>query len=154
MPRASTDWPKNTLPMVQDIERQTNTLRAIIRVLIIEGVDEQNYALIPMLLPKMRERSRAITLAGKQITRQIARRGRMPKWGDLALDIIALAGEIETITGLIRQNLPGNRYINIAFLLDRARQDAQKISEKLESLDYPPAIDVPEVFERAFEDDH
>jgi hypothetical protein len=148
-------WPDNVLPLRQLIQAEHNRIQAMFQVCLSEGIEEQNYRLIELLLPKIKIRAERISATCRQIQQLVPprRRGRDPKWSIVTLDVNVLATRLLRCVEIIRQEYPANRFITIGYLLKIGLETCQRIEEHLEKV---PAgeendADVPAAFRFAFE---
>ncbi|RME70567.1 MAG: hypothetical protein D6784_16530 [Chloroflexi bacterium] len=145
-------WPEKARPLRKIIVDEQEHISAILEVCLAEGMEDQNYNLVDLLLPKIRPRAERIKETCKEIAHLIPRRGRTPKWGEIALDINAHSRQILRCLDLIKQESRHNRYITVAHLLNLALKHSRAIADRLDDLPYNDVydIDIPEVWYEAF----
>lgn len=147
------NWPQGVSQLCQILHSKQQQINLMIQISLQEGVDEQNYSLIPTLLPIIAQRCQELRNNCKEILSYIPkkRRGRYPKWITTTMDVSALADRILQRCEAIDQQYKQNLIITVARLLEQAQQDAQAIETRLEALPCDD-IPVPEVFRDAFKD--
>jgi len=146
-------WPEDSWVWCRQILEEQRQISAIFRVCLYEGVEEQNYGLITLLTPRIRERAERILYLSRKIATFIPSKGRPPKWGEIILDINALSTQITKVVDKIHQEAKTNRFIVVTRLLEIGQAKSQQIAERFEIIPVPQEIDgIPAIFYQEMRD--
>jgi hypothetical protein len=146
--------PEGAIELVELIYQEQQIIVSTLQTCIHEGLDRQNFRLVKLLLPRVRTRAEAIKATCRRIQRFAdgpKRRGRLPKWVEVVLEVTALADRVIQCVDLAGAEVESNRWVTIDHLLRNRCQDFnQRIGEGVSAI--VPAymlverVEIPQMF--------
>lgn len=149
-------WPVGTYDLYQKILKHQNTIEAMVKVCIQEGVEEKNKEIIKRLSRLIYIRAGQVQACCKEILSHLPekRTGRGPKWYTTTLDIQAKAMSISDLIGDINQALRGNELIYIGSLLKCINTETDGIGKLLQEAPNTGNLEIwEEALDEAFKGD-
>lgn len=145
MPRLTKPWPAEAYSSYREIIKRQSVIAAMVDISIREGVNEHNKHVVSRLAPIIYRRAREIQGYCQDICGLLeeARRGRLPRWFVVTMDIHARAMAIsELIEEKINPALRRNELIYIGSILKCLKVEIEGIRKHLEQNPYRPGLEI------------
>jgi hypothetical protein len=141
-------WPDEAVEPAELILAEARRIGSLIDTLQVEGIKDKNYKVVDILLPLVEEKARAIKKQARRIAGKAGkRRGRPPKWSEVALDVVAQSGKIVRAMELIGPERKQNNWIVVARLVDISAGAARDIQAGMKLIPMESdGVTIPEIF--------